>query len=324
MSKLNLGVALALAACSSETKPEYVGDPPFCYIDCPFAECTKVFEFDGTELAALQACFGDDFTGVWDASTPVDLIANCPDATELDTGVAGCLISYGPFEGYSEPLCGCGQCTPNAEVPEDCCADPVEAQPVEWAAAGAGMVDAAFNACAITLTPEERCDPLDEVAWGAECPVEAQISAPNADYNLQIDPLVSFLEVHASGDSDIVALEGSGAAATGPARFLIAVVWADDGELAGHDYTDWIFWLDTPVEIDLVSGEYDLYATDDPDIYGTGLRDEVGKAYQFHLTNDASGIFNTTNGTWELDYSEVSDRPRWTSTSRARSSPSDA
>ncbi len=127
---------------------------------------------------------------------------------------------------------------------------------------------------------------------------------PNADIVLQIDPVGSYLGLTGPLYSDTVSVSGGATARISPDRFLTAVVWADDAALGPIQLDDWRFWIDSPVIMDLESGEFTVEPGDVPVLNGSGFRNGDVWDAVLHPHEVATGIINNQTDTWDLDYVE--------------------
>jgi len=135
------------------------------------------------------------------------------------------------------------------------------------------------------------------------CPQDWVATTPGMDYELHIDPALSYLTLTTATDTVTATLEGGGAAETGPGEFLRALAWASDETLDGVAYTDWFFSFDQPLSLNVSNGTYSIPATSAQPFAGWGYID--GNLHELSAGNGTAvtGTIDSTNGTWDLDYS---------------------
>jgi hypothetical protein len=161
-----------------------------------------------------------------------------------------------------------------------------------------------------TADPQSQIGPdiPGESTWGAECPISAIIGTPNSDYSFVADDASSFVLIDTGSESLYSTLIGSSAVETSPSAFLRGVFWASDTAFWGWQFTDWMFFFENPIEMDVNSGTFRVLPSDAnyPGITARGNVDGSLQNFKLMLSEPALGMFNRTAGTWSLTYQDES------------------
>lgn len=134
-----------------------------------------------------------------------------------------------------------------------------------------------------------------------ECPAALAASLETgAAYILGVNPLYSYVTIHTATDEETVPLSGRGAVGASPSAFLVAIVDAADGAVAGTDLEDWRFWFSADIDINVSSGNFNVPHSQGYSIDGRGLVDDDWHNVVFNPTTTATGQFGTNS--WYLNY----------------------
>jgi hypothetical protein len=137
-----------------------------------------------------------------------------------------------------------------------------------------------------------------------ECPEPAK-SGFIADFDLEIDPLVSFVDVDLGTETVYSAVDGWALAAPDPKRFLFAFARLDDFQAQGDIFEDNYFYMTAEMELSGTGGTYTIPLNQDFDLRIQGLRDSEEYAYGFEPQVSSGGTFNVTAGTWTYNYTQT-------------------
>jgi hypothetical protein len=90
-------------------------------------------------------------------------------------------------------------------------------------------------------------------------------------------------------------------------QFLTATLYADDGELGLHDWTDWWFWTETPIDFNHLTGGFVVPSTTAMSFDGAGHEDTTPTLMQINgMNEDAGGHLYPLSHTWEVDFTQTS------------------
>ncbi|MEQ1568344.1 MAG: hypothetical protein ABMA64_22085 [Myxococcota bacterium] len=280
-------------------------------------ECTAVLQILNP-MPLLTDCLGADCTlypatNCWPPGTPVEIIENC-DATSL----WHCEIPSAAFdvalETDSDPDCACVGMSlwdlglAVGEVLEDeCCVDPNSTYLQQF-----GSITSVLDACEQDIAYNiflDDCTPAEPASWEVCDPWDVFPVAPGAGFVLNVDPTNSYLHLASALGSETVAVRGGGSARSGPGpdRFLTATVAADDGVLGPAAFTDWLWWMDGPLLMDVTSGTITVPMDETVPFEGTGWVGSTRMLGSVQMGDDAYGTINPVAHTWALDFTQVSD-----------------
>lgn len=297
-------------------------------VHCPRLDCAMTYTVSNEDLVA---CFGYNEQAVppnpqWGNNAPTWISDNCFPNQDVDCEIPG----TGQTPEAESPNCPCEEGYEGEEVPDpegdtdtdtdiqQCCHDaynsPGEDVPVLF---DPNVVAELAQTCGLTLDePVYVCDdpaPNSGYLQGSptqqECP-EGFLGArfaipPTTDFLMTIDPVNSYLLVTTATESLDVALSGGGATGSSPAEFLFAVAWAEDGDLGGSDFEDWILFFDNPISVNTSNGTFSMPASLTSIIHGTGMIDDVEKELTVTVGDSATGHLYSETDTWDFHLSDT-------------------
>lgn len=259
---------------------------------CPAAACDVQVTLD---MADIEACYGDE------ANLP-DVLADCSDewgtqsTCSLTFSNVGATKVGSPVEALSAQDAA-AICAAMADLysTDAEAMDPIDAQ-----------ID---QDCEIARSDEPvalSCVESGTVIEVSECGEGARLAAPpDAQFELLIDPELSFAEVAIGAESAVSALRGNAFAGTSPAQFLVAFARGDDFELDDDMFTETHAALSAPIDVDPSSGTYSVPVDQAFSLVVQGLRDADEYAAGFAPSASSGGTFDPTGGVWTYDYAEV-------------------
>jgi hypothetical protein len=138
----------------------------------------------------------------------------------------------------------------------------------------------------------------------AECP-EPSKSGFAADFELDIDPALSYVDVDLGNETVYSTVDGWALAAPDPKRFLFAFARLDDFEAVSDNFEDNYFYMSADIELSGTGGSYTIPLNQDFELIIQGLRDSEEYGYGFEPQVSSGGTFNTTAGTWTYNYTQT-------------------
>jgi hypothetical protein len=312
-------VLTMLCACNSTKESVDTGDTGLrdvWQVACPEVDFVPDVRYD---MDDIEDCFGNPADPGFEDAIEAALLLYAGDDYIIDASwcVSGSPLCVLQWDGASETVlgqdtCGCRMAM-EFELPDpDSCCDYTDPEG-DFEARRDQVAEALEDYCAfeesVTLdVTTNGHGPLPDTSGASweiaeeECDIHVAV---NADYVLDIDPSLSYITLDNGSTSVSSAMTGSGTAATGPARFLLAVAWAEDATLGTTDYTDWRFGLDAPMQLDMASGSFTIDASGAPLMYGRGDEDGTDHRAEIGMDDDAAGVIHIPTMTWHLDYTET-------------------
>ena len=276
-------------------------------------------------MDAIIDCFWDVTSNSFIPSTP-DLIINgdcLPGTDDIPGGDAECLVETLVIETEPLNLCGCIDACVNDVGEEDTLIGRDPSGCCDWELEGDGGIaedlHAEFDAaCQVDPASVSQwntiwgCLPYEpgESSWGGECPEGyAFIGTPNSDFSLAVDPSESYVLITDGTQSLLTGISGSAAVETQPAKFLRGLFWADDTGVGTIVFTDWMFFFDNPIEMDVSMGTFRVLPVEanQPGIRARGQVNGVGHQFKLQLGEQALGTISLASSTWSLHYNESTD-----------------
>lgn len=306
-------LVLAGLGCTQEDEPKPDDDPTnFLYgePDCHGSSnaCFPTLTVD-TDL--LRLCFAwDGPAQAWPPGTPQAILDGCPNP---ETVGQDCVLSFEPEVGV-ECTNECGSCLLVEQSPGT--GDLVPVDELDLAYDDCCRCDAAYNglddvidaldACGDTGRRYENCPPLEWIPMEeGECEGDTFFHAPDADYVLHVDPLVSFLSLSVLGELETVAVSGGGSLTLTDTESLTATLWVEDGTLGGLALEGWMFWGTLPLDYNAESGTFLVPPEEAPFLPGRGELAGVRSIVELGMSSSATGFLAPASSLWTCDYTET-------------------
>jgi hypothetical protein len=276
---------------------------PVCYKwSCPWGSCTAHLSLD---MDDVEACYGTS------EGLP-DILEDCAD----DWGQDACALTIPNIDG--ETRGGWVKAISEEDAQAECearndwtWAEADGEEQAEFDSLGYLMQDIQGDECTISFFNNQEpwlsgCAMEGDVEQEAECGEDERLTAPSdAEFEMRIDPALSWVDADLGAESVYVELDGSAFASTSPAEFLLALAWAEDFEYDDDSFTTNHAILSAAIDVNPSSGTYTVPVQQDFELVFQGLRE----GNEYVVTVDPSvasgGTFDPTGGEWSYHYSQT-------------------
>jgi hypothetical protein len=119
---------------------------------------------------------------------------------------------------------------------------------------------------------------------------------------MEADPSLSYVTVRTPGQQDTVPLSGLGVLDTSSTAFLAGMVDATQTLDLSDDWVGWRLWFGAAIDFNYNAGSFGVPASQGYLIKGRGQKNSEWANATFQPTANAHGHFDSSTGTWELDY----------------------
>jgi hypothetical protein len=286
-------------------------------VNCPSATCSPALSVGN---AALYDCFEPDCItyapGCWPPGTPDQIQTFCAPGqllgsciipgdqyqTDLsaDSSNAECVCTMRNILDLGDPV--------GSSLEQDCCIDPFLQGLSDPPSDSFTELIEALDNCGVTYGLfHEDCDLNEPATWQVCDPTDLFRIAPNAEFVMYIDENLSYISLTTPLGSDTVSVGGGGSARTGPDKFLTATIAADDATIGSQSFTEWLWWMDGPLDIDVAAGTIDVPMDDELPFLGKGLQNSTRMNARVYMGDDAWGTIDNVTHTWTLDFTQDSN-----------------
>lgn len=268
-------------------------------------ECTPILQI---AAGGIDLCFEPDCIAYpvdcWPPGTPQLVIDNCEPGSQfacvieppyqanlaVDNTTDGCVCTGRDIFDLGDPV--------SAAREEACCIDADAIYRDVFS-----EVTEALDNCGFSYGIDKgTCDPDEAATWQVCNPINVVPISPNAELLLYVDSGLSYISMDTPTGNDTVSVGGGGSARTGPDKFLTAWVSAEDATLGSQNFTEWLWWMDGHMDIDVSAGTISVPADDEIPFLGEGKQNSVRKQASIYMDEDASGTIDPLTHTWTLDF----------------------